>query len=172
MRVYLAELPTDGLSLPLGMDCTWAVSAISAALEGPVRELEGSLSVRPVGRGIAVLGGAWVVVEGSCDRCLSSLLLRLGGEVDLWFDDAQLDGDVNVGLHEDELDVGFLEDGKLELGEAVAEFFVLEAPARLRCEDPGVSRIQPGCCELASSDQDEQRPVDPRFAALKNFQAD
>jgi uncharacterized metal-binding protein YceD (DUF177 family) len=172
LRLRIDELPADGLTVDLDGDLAWAVTAVSQALEGPVRSLEGSLRVLPVGEGVSVRGFASVEVLRGCDRCLTELRHRIEGEVDLWFDSARLEGDTNVNLHEDELDVGFLDDGVLDLGAALGEFFVLEAPARLRCGDPSAARTEPGPCTLPVAPSADEPRVDPRFAALKNFRSD
>ncbi len=172
MRLRIDELPEDGRFFELDMDTAWAVGAVSEAFEGTVHHLDGALRVRPIGQGVTVAGSAAVTVEQRCDRCLAAVRSSLEGRVDLYFDNTRLEGDANVGLHQDELDVGFLDDGELDLGAALGEFFLLEAPTRVRCQDPGVERAEPGACELASAQPDDEPDVDPRFAALKNFQAD
>lgn len=172
MRLRIDELPAEGLSVELSDDLSWAVSAVSQVLEGSVSTLGGRLRVLPVGQGVSVRGHASAVVLRACDRCLAQLRHHLEGDVDLWFDTVRLEGDTNVNLHQDELDVGFLEDGALELGAALGEFFVLEAPTRLLCDDPATERVEPGPCELPTAASDGQPRVDPRFAALKNFQSE
>jgi len=172
MHLRLDEIPEEGLRVQLDMDCSWAVGAVSTALDGVVKELSGSLRVRPMASGIMVTGDASVLTEQHCDRCLATLLLRLGGDVDLYFEAGRLEGDSSINLHQDELDVGFLDDGSLDLAAALGEFFLLEAPTRLRCEDPGVTQVEKGPCELASAQPGDQPPIDPRLAALKNFQSD
>jgi uncharacterized metal-binding protein YceD (DUF177 family) len=172
MRVRVDELPTEGLRVALEMDQRWAVQAVSEAFEAEVRGLGGSLRILPVGeRGVSVHGQAEATLALSCDRCLSPVLARLGGEVDLYFDGERLEGDREIGLHQDELDVGFIHEGELDLGAALSEFFLLEAPSRLRCDDPGVERSEPGECALPAESL-LQPEIDPRLAALKNFQVD
>jgi uncharacterized metal-binding protein YceD (DUF177 family) len=172
MRLHIDDLPADGRRVTLDDTARWAFDAVAAALDAEVLSLSGTVVVRPVGKGITVRGEACAVVERSCDRCLATLRQRIEGEVDLYFDSAPLEGDVNVNLHPDELDVGFVDDGILELGEALGEFFVLESPARLRCGDAAAERVEAGACELAGADGDGEPAVDPRFAALKNFRPD
>jgi uncharacterized metal-binding protein YceD (DUF177 family) len=172
LRLRIDELPAEGLSVELSDDLSWAVSAVSQVLEGPVSALGGTVLVLPVSGGVSVRGHASVVVLRSCDRCLAQLSHRLEGDMDLWFDSVRLEGDTHVNLRQDELDVGFLDDGVLELGATLGEFFVLEAPTRLLCDDPAAERVEPGPCELPSRRPESEPRVDPRFAALKNFQAE
>jgi uncharacterized metal-binding protein YceD (DUF177 family) len=172
MRVRVDELPMEGRLFQLDMEQGWAVAAVAEAFDGEVRDLMGSLKLLPVGeRGVSVHGRARVELALGCDRCLASVLARFEGEVDLYFDGEQLEGDREIGLHQDELDVGFLHQGELDLGAAIAEFFLLEAPSRLRCEDPGVRRLEDGVCALPA-EAGREPDLDPRLAALKNFQAD
>ena len=172
MRVRIDELPDKGLRVALNDQLDWAVGAVGQVLEGPVLSLSGELIVRALGSGASVRGQADVIVGRPCDRCLAELRHQLGGEVDLWFDGGRLEGDVDVGLHEDDLDVGFLEDGVLDLGVALGEFFVLESPVRLRCDDASAERAVPGVCVLGGVADEDEPGVDPRFAALKNFRPD
>lgn len=172
MRLHIDQILPEGLLVELDMDCTWAVQAVARSLDGEVRELDGSVRVRLMGTGATVQGHAGVLVDQRCDRCLTPLRLRIEGEVDLYFESERLEGDANVGLQPDDLDMGFLEEGLLDLGAALGEFFLLEVPPRLRCEDPGVTRVEPGACQLATAPLEGEPQVDPRFAALENFSAD
>jgi uncharacterized metal-binding protein YceD (DUF177 family) len=169
MRLRIEELPPKGRRVELDDSPAWAVTAVAQALEGEVEALGGSLRVRTVGNGVTVSGDAFAVVCRPCDRCLTTLRLRLEGEVDLYFDSGRLEGATEVGLEAADLDVGFVEDGVLDLAAALVEFFLLESPSRLRCDDPQVSRAEPGPCELPGSGGEGEERVDPRLAALKNF---
>ena len=172
MRVHIDQIRPEGLVVELGMDCDWAVQGVALALEGRVLDLGGSLRIRQVGKGATVHGHAEVVVEQRCDRCLAALRLRIEGEVDLYFDNGRLEGDANIGLQEDDLDVGFLENGELDLGAALGEFFLLEGPNRQICGDQGIERVEEGACDLPAKQAEGEPRVDPRLAALKNFRPD
>lgn len=169
MRIRIDELPAEGIRVDLHTDLAWANQAVSYALEGAVEQLEGDLWVRPVGTGATVHGQAAVVVRRICDRCLASLRQHIEGEIDLYFDTGRLMGDADVGLEPDDLDMGFVVEGELDLGAALGEFFLLESPSRLLCEDPDVTRVEEGPCSLATERSEPEPDVDPRFAALKNF---
>lgn len=171
MRVRIDDVGVDGRILGVDLDQRWAVRAVGEALDGVVQALSGSLELRRVSRGIMVTGSLSAVVLRGCDRCLAQVRHALGGSVELYFEAEPLEGDVNVSLLPDELDVGFVIDRELDLAAVLAEFFVLESPARLRCGDPGVRRADPGSCEVETTQEEPALERQNPFAALKDFEA-
>ncbi|MFH1468903.1 MAG: DUF177 domain-containing protein [Pseudomonadota bacterium] len=170
MRIRIDELPHEGVTLNLDEEGAWARGILAEALEGEVLALGGRLRVRAVGPGAVVEGRAHVALRRTCDRCLAEVRLELGDELDLYFQPPEApSGEREIGLLADDLDVGFVEDGELDLGAVLAEFFLLEAPAVLRCGDPGVVRVEPGRCETPAADSGAGPDVDPRLAALLAF---
>ncbi len=171
MKLRMDRLSREAFDVAVGPDTSWAAEAVSRAMDGTVLHIEGQLRVRLVGPGVLVEGQASALVRRRCDRCLASVLLRLDGPFSLFFDPQRLKGDENVRLMSDDLDVGFVHEGELDLGLVLAEHFLLEAPGRIRCDDQAVEREDQGSCEVPGSQPDGEPPVDPRFAALKAFKA-
>jgi len=172
MRIRVADLDPQGVQVALDAGAAWAREAVEGALDGPVLALDGLLTVRPVGPGVVAQGHARASVERSCDRCLAAVRLDLGGEVDLYFQPSPpVAVEREVALLPDDLDLGFLEDGELDLGAVVAEFFLLEAPAVLRCGEGSVARLEEGTCTPPAAAPPADQEPDPRFAALKAFKS-
>jgi uncharacterized metal-binding protein YceD (DUF177 family) len=171
MRVRIEDLPPEGLMVALGDEQAWARAVLTQALEGELIALRGHLRVRAVGPGAVVEGEAHASFRRACDRCLAEVRLDLGDEIDLYFQPPQpFSGEREIGLGADDLDVGFVDGGELDLGAVLAEFFLLEAPSVLRCGEPGVTRQEPGACETPGGGGEVAAPVDPRLAALLSFE--
>lgn len=171
MRIRIEDLPHEGLTVDLGEGTPWAREAICEALEGEVLALGGRLTLRAVGPGAVAQGVARASIRRSCDRCLAAVRLDLGDELDLYFQEpVSTEGEREVGLLADDLDVGFLEDGELDLRAVLAEYFLLEAPTVLRCGDPGVTRLEEGRCETPAGPAGGGPARDPRLAALLAFE--
>jgi uncharacterized metal-binding protein YceD (DUF177 family) len=171
MRVRIEDLPPEGLDIDLCDDSAWARVVLAQALEGDVLSLRGHLRVRAVGPGAVVEGEAHAAFRRACDRCLAEVRLDLGDELDLYFQPPQaFSEEREIGLLADDLDVGFVEGGELDLGAVLAEFFLLEAPTVLRCGEPGVTRLEPGACETPGGGAEDGPAMDPRLAALLAFE--
>ena len=134
--------------------------------EGLVAVQEGSLlaidvKLESLHEGILASGTAVGIAEGECARCLAPVSLPVGVEFAELFGypadepfDHQLDGDL------------------LDLEPVVRDAVVLALPFQPECVDgcedlelgPGIS--------LITADAVQERPADPRWAALQGFSTD
>ena len=169
MKIRMEDLPEEGQDYAFSLKDEWARTAVSTALEGPVTELEAEIHVLKVGRGVQVQGHALARVERTCDRCLAPVDLTVEGPLSLYYDVWEAEGEQERRLHADDLDVGFYDGVELDLSETLSEFFALEAPSRLFCDDDGVERREGGPCASPIAAPSEQDDVDPRLAVLKGF---
>ena len=169
MKLRMDRLTREAVTVAVGSDAVWAAEAVSRAMDGRVLHIEGHVQARLVGPGALVEGQASALVRRRCDRCLAPVRLRLDGPFSLFFDAQPLEGDQHVRLMSDDLDVGFVHEGELDLGLVLAEHFLLEAPGRIRCGDPTIERDEVGSCELPRCQPVGEPPMDPRLAALKAF---
>jgi uncharacterized metal-binding protein YceD (DUF177 family) len=142
------------------------------ALEGSPVHLGGRFEVRRVGPGVLVRGRASAEAPRTCDRCLADVRLTVEGPVSLYFDASGGPASEGARLHAEDLDVGFIEDGVLDLGQVLSEFLALEGPSRVRCGDPGVRREVDGECTMDPAGEGAEDGLDPRLAALRGVRTD
>jgi uncharacterized protein len=134
----------------------------------PLR-VEGSAELLGATQEIRIRGRLTVRMEAECDRCLEIASFPLETNFDLFYRPDASEGD-EVMLDEGEVEVGFYEGGGLELNDVLREQVLLALPMQRVCQEAckgicpvcGQNRNQVECgCQL--------RPVDDRWAALKNL---
>ncbi len=172
MRVRVDTIPPEGQTITAGDETGWAVRAAHDAVEGEVQAVRATLQIHATGHGHATVRvQAETRYTTVCDRCGEDLHRHLHTTVDLAYQPAgtglrQQADDEGLQLEEDELDVGWYEDGSLALADVLTEALALALPSRTLCED------QAGCDArtdaLLAAARGEQ-PGHPAFAALKNL---
>jgi uncharacterized metal-binding protein YceD (DUF177 family) len=167
MKLNLERVEEEAKEQELGK---WAEGAAAASLEGTVQGLEGELFVRRTEDSIFIEGEVNAVVQRSCDRCGADVVCRIGGELDLTYVPAKRGGNANREVHGGDMDVGFYTEGSLDLGDVLREHFALSLPDRLACDLAEVS-LAPGakCQADMIATESKEKPVDPRFSALKGL---
>lgn len=170
MRIAVDTIPEHGRTVAIGLDAAWSREAAREALDAVPGRLSGSLELHREGDHVHVSGELRSEHEASCDRCLASVRVSLGGELSLEYAPAGsqvLEEDRE--LEAEELDLGWHEGGAIELSQVLSEQLALWLPARLLCGAEGVQRLSEGDCALPAQEQDEgpapgrQRP----FANLR-----
>lgn len=172
MRIRVEMIPGIGQQVELPPEATWGMEAAEAALETSVHRVSASFALEPVVRGkVDVAVKASAEADGVCDRCGHTLIRTISCDVVLRYVPAGTGpkgepGDDGIELTEDELDVGWYEDGSLVLADVLTEALTLASPSRTLCEDKA------GCdarfaALLDAANKDEVGH--PAFAALKNL---
>jgi len=141
MRIVVDQLPSGGRQIDLALTEEWVRQAATTALDGAPTEIAGALDIqRASDRGlVTVTGTAAAWREATCDRCGEPC--RQGAEVDvsLLYAPAARDDETFAGgeieLAASDLDVGWYDNGALELGDVLGEALALELPPRIRCAD-------------------------------------
>jgi len=151
----------------------WAKGPVGESVGGDVGSLEGWLEVRRVDESVFVQGEVHASVERSCDRCGALIIARLGGPMKLAYVPSERGGTISREVHGGEMEIGFYEEGVVDLADVLREHFALCIPDRLACDLAGVS-LAPGakCRAQLLAKEPEAKPVDPRFAALKGLKLD
>jgi uncharacterized protein len=109
--------------------------------------------------------------EIECSRCLK----KIESDLDTEFSAAFVSPDnytkqSEKELDSDELEVSIIENEEIDLKELVREQILLAVPAQVFCKDDCK-----GLCRVCGADKNlidcncEQKEIDPRWAALKNF---
>jgi uncharacterized protein len=120
---------------------------------------------------IRITGKLSVVMEADCDRCLEGIRIPVDSDFDLFYvPDANAAHGHEVAINEAESEMGFYEDGGLELGEVLREHILLSLPMQHVCSEAcrgicpqcGKNRNQ-GDCGCAA------RLADDRWSALQSM---
>ncbi len=141
--VTVESIPTQGLQAVVG---EWARAAVAEGLSGTPSRLSGELSVRRVGRHIAVVGALRGAADTVCDRCGEPLEIAIEGGVSCLYspvdaipevsEDEERSGPaIPDGIAVEVEDVGEYDGVSLDLRDVVREFFAVERPARFVCAD-------------------------------------
>lgn len=110
-------------------------------------------------------------VECACDRCLERFGVPVNCSFDLVYEPAdQAPEQSEVGLSEDDAEVGFYDNGGLELADAVREQILLLLPMQRLCRESCL-----GICPSCGANRNEQTcqcsspRTEERWAALRDY---
>lgn len=121
---------------------------------------------------IRVRGKLSVEMEMQCDRCLEPTRYPIGGPFDLFYRPAPKGGEVphEKAIDAGESEIGFYEDGGLELSEALREQVLLSLPMHQVCQED-CAGICPQCGQNWNTGDCEcvQTSTDDRWAALRDI---
>jgi len=113
------------------------------------------------------------LVVGECDRCLDRVRFNCDREFDLSYLAAQV-GSVasEIEIEDSETEIGYYDGDGLELADVVGEQLLLWLPMQCICS-PQCKGICPVCGanRNKTSCDCHQRPVDERWAALRDYRA-
>lgn len=173
MRIRVDKIPSTGSKRAFGLTDDWAAAAATVALEASPTALSGSISVSPPvqHRSVDVQVAADAAARRTCDRCGEPVDVTVGVQSTLRYLPANSDGgvrteDEEIELAEDDLDLGWYEDGSLVLADVLTEALALATPSRILCEDTS------GCDARTTALLEAAKPDligHPAFAALKNL---
>ena len=185
MRIPLDQITDGGVEITADTTDTWVVAA-AATLRGtpgepeldphsaePPESADVVLTLERIADQVMVGGHTSVTLLRGCDRCGGSVRLTLSGDVKMQYNPpGDLLADVDHGLEEDELDVGWHDGQAIDLCAVLMEQFALQVADRIRCGDPGVEAVEGSdACSLpdgvtAEGDNDRPKRANP-FAGLK-----
>ena len=167
LRIVVENIPDDGLDVRIHADAAWASEAARIALEGPVRALTGDVRVGKKGARVRVDGHVDVSTVRACERCGEDVELALAVDPELEYVPAQKGDEEELELESEDLDVGWYENGGLEMADVLCEALSLALPPRVVCEDAAACDARTAA--LLSTEGKSGNPGHPGFAALKNF---
>lgn len=177
--VHVDAVPAAGQRFTADATADWAREAATLALDGAPLALAVDLEVklradpaRPRARDtLHVQGTISATFPATCTRCLRAVEVSLAGPVDLLYTRPPTTAAEETALEEDDLEVGWLDDGRLEMDVPVSEQLALLGQSRYRCTDAGVRRASPDdapCAVPAQPPAPELERPNP-FAALANL---
>jgi len=120
---------------------------------------------------VRIQGRYTVTMESECDRCLGRAHFPLDSAFDLFYRPATaVNGGDEVEIDEGEAEIGFYEDGGMELGEILIEQILLALPMQRVC-----SEACKGICPQCGMNRNEgecscrRETADDRWGALRNL---
>jgi uncharacterized protein len=120
---------------------------------------------------IRVQGKVAVDLEMECDRCLDPTQHRVANDFDLYYRPAPVEtAHHEVALDEGESQIGFYEDGGMELGDVLREHILLSLPMQQICREDCL-----GICPECGANRNtvechcEKKHTDDRWAALREL---
>ncbi len=147
------------------------VQAGDLSAEGRAEVLHEHRGPKEIVSDIRLKGNFGGTFEIPCARCVEPVEERLEGDYDLLFRPAGTDASGSEhAISTPETEIGYYENGGLELEDVLREQVLLSLPARTLCQ-PGCKGLCPRCGqnrnELECSC--EQGPSDPRWGALADL---
>lgn len=184
MRVHVDTIGTDGFDFDEPIDEEWLAEALGD--ESPYRAVgSGHLKVHLERKRASVVqarGHLNVAVKVDCSRCLYPVEIGFTHTLDVVLfpagsepsagNDGELDGaDVGVATYDD---------GVVDLSALVRDEIFLEMPMTPTCESADPRDCEHFMANLGPLEKElevgepvpDEKPVDPRWAALKNLKAD
>jgi uncharacterized protein len=128
--------------------------------------------VRPVAGGYHVAGTISAVGPLACSRCLEEVPWRMEEEFAVELrPPLEVDGEFDIELEEEDLDVEFLQGELLSLEELAAEQVILALPVRWLC-DPECAGLCPRCGGNRNREDGCrcEPEIDPRWEGLRGLE--
>jgi len=173
MKVVLDSLPPEGRAVTGALDDEWLFDAARRAVEAKPRALSATLRVRKdTDARFRVTGELSARWRTSCDRCVRQLMVTLDGPVDLLYQRGTAPQDDEVDLGADDLDIGWINGGSIDLADVVSEQLTLWLPDRTLCEDAHTTRTDTaddGPCAVPHHDGGPDLQKKSPFSALANW---
>jgi uncharacterized protein len=170
MLIEVSQIPPEGLDIALS-EASLDLGQPADTWNGPAT-VQAELHLGRSGSGVLIHGSFSSDIPLVCSRCLEPFHLRLGDKFDLYCEAG------GKGLpreeHEladDELDVTYLEEGRINTDHLLRENILLSLPVQPLCHEDcrglcsrcGANRNQ-GACTCSET------RVDPRLQALRKLQ--
>jgi len=121
---------------------------------------------------VRIQGRYTIEVGAQCDRCLGSARFRLDSGFDLFYRPASfIARDEEVAIDEGEAEIGFYENGGIELEDILLEQVLLALPMQRTCSD-----VCKGICPVCGKNRNETaceckiETADDRWGALRNIE--
>jgi len=118
-----------------------------------------------------LVGTAKTELELTCSRCLESFQLPFGGSFDLrYLPAAELAGEDEREIKEDDLDTSYYRDDQIDLNELLREQFYLALPMKPLCREQ-CAGLCPHCGTNLNTGTCQCRPhwEDPRLSPLREL---
>jgi uncharacterized protein len=138
---------------------------------GPLRATGTAELLEGTEGGVRIQGRYTVEMGAQCDRCLGRARFPLDAAFDLFYQPAEdLPSEAEVAIDEGEAEIGFYDDGGMELEDILREQVLLALPMQRVCDE-----ACKGICPVCGRNRNESdcgcssAPKDDRWSALRNL---
>jgi DUF177 domain-containing protein len=170
MLIEVSQIPPEGLDIALSEE-TLDLGEPADTWDGPA-SVQAELHVGRSGRGVLISGSFSSDIPLVCSRCLEPFHFQIGDRFDLYCEVGAegLRGEEHE-LANDELDVTYLEEGRINTDHLLRENILLSLPVQPLCHEDcrGLcsrcgANLNQGACTCTET------RMDPRLEALRKLQ--
>ena len=163
MKINIMQITERGMQYSSSEE-DWILEAVDEALDGTVKECSAQIELDRYSKRVEARIRYLLVGTISCSRCAQDIEVSFSGAEVLLFDPKIESQEEEVELHVEDLDIGWYDDGKLDLKDVVCESVVLSFPDRVHCFMDVVRVPASGGCYTPP--QKEERTLENMFADL------
>ena len=163
-RIGAMRVPTRGMTIELSSDVDWVHNALLEGISGDWVSFQGVVTLKRLDERLDAEVHLTYAVECPCEICGATLRFSHRSDVELIYQPFTLDPRKSrhvkipqtvkdlekishqVTLQEDQLDIGWYENGELDMATVLTEVLILEHPSLLACEHPQTERLEDGEC--------------------------
>lgn len=162
-RIAVLRIPVHARTYPLSLGVPWLEASCQSAIEGVWTECNGSVTVQRYEERVEVTASISYRVECACEVCGTTVayhktssqpLVYLPSSYDERNRSHKLSKSIkdldkisnHIGLDDHDLDVGWYDNGEIDLSLVITELLVLDRPSLIACEEEHVLRITDGEC--------------------------
>ena len=146
-------------------DDSWLRDAAQQAIKGELVSLSANFSITRAQQRVAIDLSYHVHSKMPCMRCAHAITLKLKRAQTLYYEPmSQEDREEELELQEEDLDIGWDDDGKIDLGVVLCEAITLDLPMVIHCAcDFVVEKNPEGCLQ---ENKIEERSLENLFVDL------
>lgn len=169
-RITALRIPEQGRTYGVSIGLPWLLAACQDGLEGTWSRFEGEIRLQRLKERVELCPNVDSSVQTYCESCGAEIVVEQSFEQTLVYLPSNFDPtdktnrlpksvkdleriSNQVGLDDDDLDIGWYDNGELDVAAAITEMIVLQQPSLLRCGLDGVTRIEDGECLFSATEQ-------------------
>lgn len=169
-RIAALRIPEQGRTYLVSLGLPWLGSACEAGLEGTWNRFDGEITLQRLRERVEVCPNIVSSVQTHCESCGAEIVVEQSYVQSLVYLPSNFDPrnktnrlpksikeleriSNQVGLDEDDLDIGWYDNGELNVAASITEMIVLNQPSLLHCGLEGVTRMDEGTCLFSATEQ-------------------
>jgi len=169
-RISAMRIPEQSRTYTVSLRLPWLQAACEAAIEGECNKFEGEITLQRLKERVEVCPAITGVLTTFCESCGAEInveqsyhqpLVYLPSNFNPNDKSNRLPNNVKdlerisnqVGLDEDDLELGWYDNGELDVAITITEMIVLNQPSLLHCGLDGVTRVEEGDCLFSMNEQ-------------------
>lgn len=163
MKLNIMQITTKGKAYSFSRE-DWVVSSLQEALGGTIEESQVQVELDRYDKRVEARVTYSLIGTVLCSRCAQDIQIAASGAETLLFEPCLETQDEEIELEGEDLDIGWYEDGKLDLSSVICEAAVLSLPNRMHCSMEMVRVRAEGDCYVPP--KKEERTLENLFADL------